>query len=102
MPNATPTPQIPKVTLSQWIKNPTSVLLMLVTNFLWILGVIFTRTVSTSNDKNEANYKAQIEYLHEQIEKKDETIKDYATVMLYRNSQIKTRDRVIDSLKVNK
>lgn len=93
---------INKYTLKEWIRHPTTIILIVAVNVIWILIFI---VVNMGKDK-ATDCMEQVSYLRERIDKLeeqsgkfDEQRDKYITTIIYKDAQIKTRDNAIDSLK---
>lgn len=84
-----------RFTFKQWLSHPTTILLILVTTFLWALGVIYVNSQLQ-----------QVEYLKERIQvledREEETKKEmqaYIRALMFKETQLKEQKIAIDSLK---
>jgi|GEM_PF-1262929 len=94
-----PDSPVNKYTLKEWIRHPTTILLIIAVNVIWILIFI---VVNTSRDAGESKSKEcfeQITYLRGRLDKVEAQLDEYTTAILFKDGQIKVRDNVIDSLK---
>lgn len=99
---------IPQPSFAKWLKSPTTALLMVVTNALCALLFLFVTVISKNTDKSDKNCEKQIVFLQSEMSKKDEIIDQlrddqnkFTTALIFKTTQIKIRDRVIDSLKID-
>lgn len=83
-----------KYTLKEWIKHPTTIILIVAVNVVWIL--IFTIT-NMAQDKSKECME-QVVYLRDRLERVERQVDEYTTAIMYKDAQIKNRDSVIDSL----
>lgn len=89
---------INKYTLKEWVKHPTTIILIIAVNVIWIL--IFLLTDSAKDGQKDCL--EQVAYLRERVEKLEKQVDDYTKAVMYKDAQIKNRDLVIDSLRYEK
>lgn len=86
---------VSKYTLKEWIRHPTTIILIIAVNVVWIL--IFTITGMAKDKSKECM--EQVVYLRERLEKVERQVDEYTTAIMYKDAQIKNREAVIDSLR---
>lgn len=69
---------VTKFTLAQWIKHPTTILLIAVTALAWGIMVLYV------NSQLE-----QVTYLRERVAKLEKQVDQYTTSIMLKDSQIK-------------
>jgi hypothetical protein len=82
---------IQKYTLSQWARHPTTIILAIAVNVVWILIFIVTDMAS---DKSKECIE-QVMYLRGRVEKLEQQQDAYTRAILYRDLRIK---ELVDSL----
>lgn len=87
-----------KYTLKEWVRHPTTIILIISVNVIWILVFM---VVDMGRDKSKECME-QVAYLRERVEKLEKQLDEYTTAIIFKNGQIKVRDNVIDSLKKDK
>lgn len=95
MGQASPLPNIPKFTLRDWVKHPTTILLVIVTGAAWIILFVYVNSQLT-----------QVEYLKNRVSKLELQIDKYTNTILFKEATEKSlKDTIliqktkIDSLK---
>lgn len=88
------TDRINKYSLKEWIKHPTTIMLIIAMNVIWILIFIITDSAKTSNKE----CMEQVVYLRERIEKLEIQTDSYTRTVLFKDMQIKKQNQLIDSL----
>lgn len=87
--------EVNRYTLKEWVKHPTTILLIVAINIIWIL--IF---MLTDRDKNRnEDCLEQVTYLRERVEKLEKQVDEYTQTVMFKDVQIKKQTAVIDSLK---
>lgn len=86
--------EVNKFTLKEWIQHPTTIILIIAINVVWVLIFMVT---DMAKDKSKECME-QVVYLRERLEKVEYQIDEYTTAIMYKDGQIKVRDNVIDSL----
>ena len=84
-----------KYTLKEWVKHPTTIMLIIAVNVIWITVFIIVKMGQNQTD----DCVEQVTYLRERVDKLEHQVDGYTTAILYKDGQIKMRDNVIDSLK---
>lgn len=87
-------PVTTKYTLKEWIQHPTTIILIIAINVVWVLIFMVT---DMAKDKSKECME-QVVYLRERLEKVEKQVDEYTTAIMYKDGQIKVRDNVIDSL----
>lgn len=87
-----------KYTLKEWVKHPTTIMLAIAVNLIWVLVVVIINMGKDSGTDRIKDLSEQVVYLRERIDKLEEMQDKYTTTILFKDGQIKTRDKVIDSL----
>jgi len=88
------TDRINKYSLKEWIKHPTTIMLIVAMNVIWILIFIITDSAKTSSKE----CMEQVVYLRERIEKLEKQSDSYTRAVLFKDAQIKQQLQLIDSL----
>lgn len=86
---------INKIPLRDWVKHPTTIMLLVAVNLIWILIVFIVNSSSDSKEdcqKELDNYRAM-------LREKDQIINDYTKTILFKDAQIKNRESALDSAK---
>lgn len=90
--------EINRYTLKEWVRHPTTIILIVAVNVIWVLIFIITdRAKDSQKDCLE-----QVAYLRDRLDKVEKIVDDYTRAVMYKDAQIKTRDVIIDSLKHEK
>ena len=82
-----PENSITKFTLKDWVRHPTTILLVTVTMIAWGVTWIYVQSQLE-----------QVTYLRDRVDKLEKQVDQYTTAIMYKDGQIKMRDIVIDSL----
>ena len=91
-----------KYTLKEWVKHPTTILLAIAVNVIWILiFMIVNGAKDTAKDANKECLE-QVAYLRDRVEKLEKQLDNYTRTIMFKEAQIKNRDLVIDSLRYEK
>lgn len=88
-----PTP-ITKITFLQWLKHPTTAMMIAAVSAVWILIFMVTDMAKDSNK----DCMEQVAYLRDRVDKLEKQQDDYIRAMMYKDGQIRMRELVIDSL----
>ena len=88
------TDRINKYSLKEWIKHPTTIMLIVAMNVIWILIFIITDSAKTSSKE----CMEQVMYLRERVEKLEAQTDAYTRTVLFKDMQIKKQSQLIDSL----
>lgn len=83
-----------KFSLKEWVRHPTTIILIIAVNIVWIL--IFMVTDMARDQSKECM--EQVVYLRERITKLEKQVDGYTTTIMYKDGQIRVRDNIIDSL----
>lgn len=86
---------VAKYTLKQWISHPTTILLAIAVNVIWVLVVFIVWNASEGKD----DCMKQVVKLEERIKVLENNSDEYVKYILFKDGQIKNRDIIIDSLK---
>lgn len=87
-----------KYTLSQWIRHPTTILLIVAIS---IIQALIWHVVKKS-DVSAKDCMEQVSYLRDRVEKLELQVDEYTKAVMFKDAQIRTRDVIIDSLKHDK
>lgn len=87
-----------RYTLKEWVRHPTTIILIVAVNVIWVLIFVITDSAKDSNK----DCLEQVAYLRERVEKLEKQVDDYTKAVMYKDAQIKNRDVIIDSLKYEK
>lgn len=87
-----------RYTLKEWVRHPTTIILIVAVNVIWVLIFVITDSAKDSNK----DCLEQVAYLRERVEKLERQVDDYTKAVMYKDAQIKNRDVIIDSLKYEK
>lgn len=88
-----------KYTLKEWIRHPTTIMLIIAVNLIWILILVIVNMGKDSGDDRVKDLSDQVSYLKNRVEVLEKQVDRYTTAILYKDGQILVRDNVIDSLK---
>lgn len=88
-----------KYTLKEWIRHPTTIMLIISVNLIWVLIIIIVNMGKDSGDDRIKDLSAQVEYLKNRVGVLEKQVDKYTTAILYKDGQILVRDNVIDSLR---
>lgn len=84
-----------KFTFTQWLKHPTTVLLILMTGVVYTVGGIWV-----NSQLKEVNYlKARIDTLEKREAERVKEMQDYLRALMFKESQLKNQQAEIDNLK---
>lgn len=83
-----------KLTLTEWIKHPTTILLVLAVTGL---QMFIQRTIRRSDVRSEECME-QVMYLRGRVEVLEEQADEYTKAVLFKDMQIKKQSQLIDSL----
>jgi competence protein ComGC len=91
-----------KYSLKQWIAHPTTILLIVAVNAVWILVCIIIWNAKAGKD----DCMKQVEYLKKRVEtlelregERNAELESYVRAIILKDAQIKGQSIVIDSLK---
>ncbi|NGM63524.1 hypothetical protein G5B30_16565 [Sphingobacterium sp. SGG-5] len=87
-----------RYTLKEWVRHPTTIILIVAVNVIWVLIFVITDSAKDSNK----DCLEQVAYLRERVEKLEKQVDDYTKAVMYKDAQIKNRDVIIDSLRYEK
>lgn len=94
-----PDSPVNKYTLKEWIRHPTTIMLIIAVNVIWILISIVISTSKNAGENQVKDLIEQVVYLRERVDKLENQVDEYTTAILFKDGQIKVRDNVIDSLR---
>lgn len=95
--NTIPIPGPPKITFSQWLKHPTTAVLILVSVFAYSLGFIWV-----NSQLEEVSYlKKRISILESREAEHLEEMKKYTRTLIFKETQLKEQSKVINELKTD-
>lgn len=77
---------IKRYTLQEWIKHPTTILLILSVSAVWFLMLIVT---NTANNKSRECLE-QVVYLRDRVEKLEKQTDEYVRAIMQRDLQIRS------------
>lgn len=77
-------------------KYPLAILVFVVTS---LLTTAVNRLFTTEDNRND-DCKNQIAYLRERVDKLEEQLDQYTKAIMFKDAQVKNREQVIDSLKM--
>lgn len=80
--------EIHKYTLKEWVRHPTTILLIIVSGVAYGITWIYVK-----------NQLEQVEYLKERVTKLEDQVDRYTNTVMFKDVQIKRQTAVIDSLK---
>ena len=86
-----PTTPIQKITFTQWIKHPTTAMMIFAVSAVWILLFIITDMARGSTK----DCMEQVRYLRERVEKLERQVDDYTTANMIQRGVI---TKLADSL----
>ena len=86
--------KINKYSLKEWVKHPTTIMLIVAINLIWILVFLVMDSVKISGKE----CMEQVMYLRERIEKLEIQTDAYTRTVLFKDMQIKKQNQLIDSL----
>lgn len=85
---------VDKYDLKDWIKHPTTILLIVAMNVIWVL--IFSITDSAKVSSRECM--EQVVYLRERVDRLETQADAYTRAVLFKDLQLKRQRHLIDSL----
>lgn len=90
--------EISKYTLKEWVRHPTTIILIVAVNVIWVL--VFTITDGAKDSNKDCL--EQVTYLRDRVEKLEKQLDSYTTAVMFQEAQVKNRDLIIDSLRREK
>jgi len=84
-----------KYTVAQWVKHPTTLLLVFTVT---IIQMLIQHTVRRS-DTSTKECMEQVEYLRVRVDKLESQLDEYTRAVMFKDMQIKKQTQAIDSLK---
>ena len=95
----TPVNPVNKYTLKEWIRHPTTIMLIVAVNLIWILIIVIVNMGKDSGDDRNRDCQRQLVRSQAREEALQEQLDKYTMTILFKDGQILVRDNVIDSLK---
>lgn len=88
-----------KYTLKEWIRHPTTIMLIFAVNIVWILILVIVNMGKDSGDDRNEDCQRQLVRSQAREEALQSQLDKYTMTILFKDGQILVRDNVIDSLK---